>query len=206
VTKTVGIVLFPGAEELDFVGPYEVFGMFAQLFDKDWQVVTVARTAEPVRSAKGLGVVPTHTFDDCPPLDVLLVPGGFGTRTEVDNPALMDFVRRAGAAAQWVTSVCTGAFILERAGFLKGRSATTHWFSMNELRALPDVNVIEQRFVVDDNVITAAGVSAGIDMALYLVGRIAGPEVARNTQKAIEYYPEPPYAEEAAVTAGKEAS
>jgi transcriptional regulator GlxA family with amidase domain len=205
VTKTVGILLFPGAEELDFVGPYEVFGMFAQLFGKDWQVVTVAQSADPVRSAKGLSVVPTHTFDSCPPLDILVVPGGFGTRTEVDNPALMDFVRRAGASAQWVTSVCTGAFILERAGFLKSRSATTHWFSMNDLRALPDVTAVEQRLVVDGNVITAAGVSAGSDMALYLVGRIASPEVARSTQKAIEYYPEPPYGE-AAVSAGKEAS
>jgi transcriptional regulator GlxA family with amidase domain len=205
MTKTFGILIFPDVEELDFVGPIEVFGSFAKYFDKDWQVVTIAQTSEPVHAAKGLNVIPDHTFDDCPPLDVLLVPGGFGTRQEMINPAMIGFVQRAGDAAQWVTSVCTGAFILSRAGFLKGREATTHWAALNDLRAEPDVRVVEQRFVVDGNVITAAGVSAGIDMALYLVGQLTSPETARNVQKAIEYYPEPPFAEPVAASSRKEA-
>ena len=206
MTKTFGILLFPDAEELDFVGPWEVFTMFAKYFDKDWQALLVAQTREPVRAAKGMLFTPDRSFDDCPPLDVLLIPGGEGTRREVDNQALVEFVQRVGQGAAWVTSVCTGAFILRRAGFLAGRRATTHWSAMDLLRAEPGVTVVEQRFVHDGNVITAAGVSAGIDMALYLVGLLASPEVARNVQKFIEYYPEPPYAEEEAIAAGKEAS
>ncbi len=206
MTKTFGILLFPEAEELDFVGPWEVFASFAKFFDKDSQTLLVAQTREPVRAAKGMLFTPDCAFDDCPPLDVLLVPGGQGTRRQVDNEALIDFVRRAGQSASWVTSVCTGAFILRRAGFLAGRRATTHWASLDRLRAEPDVEVVEQRFVHDGNVITAAGVSAGIDMTLYLVGLLASPEVARNVQKVIEYYPEPPYEEEEAMAAGKEAS
>jgi len=206
MTRTFGILLFPDAEELDFVGPWEVFTMFGKYFDKDWQALLVAQTREPVRAAKGMLFTPDRSFDDCPPLDVLLIPGGEGTRREVDNEALVQFARRVGQGAAWVTSVCTGAFILRRAGFLAGRRATTHWSAMDMLRAEPDVTVVEQRFVHDGNVITAAGVSAGIDMALYLVGLLASPQVARNVQKFIEYYPEPPYAEEEALAAGKEAS
>ena len=205
ITKTVGILLFPDMEELDFVGPLEVLGAFAAYVDKEWQVVTIAQTAEPVRGAKGLAVVPDYSFESCPPLDVMVVPGGQGTRIEVDNKPLIDFVQRAGRQASWVTSVCTGAFILSRAGFLKGRRATTHWAAINDLRAEPDVEVVEkQRFVPDGNVITAAGVSAGIDMALYLVAQLKDVAAARLTQKIIEYYPEPPFAEEAAVAVGKE--
>jgi len=200
---TAGIVLFPDAEELDFVGPFEAFGMLAKHIDQEWSVVTVAQTRDPVLCAKGLVVVPDRAFDDCPPLDVLLVPGGQGTRVEVDNPTLIEFVQRTGAAARLVTSVCTGALVLERAGFLKGRRATTHWAAMAELRALPDVEVVEQRFVEDGNVITAAGVSAGIDMALYIIGLLKEPQIARNVQKAMEYYPEPPFADGEAELAGR---
>jgi cyclohexyl-isocyanide hydratase len=118
----------------------------------------------------------------------------------------MDFVKRTGKEASWVTSVCTGAFVLSRAGFLDGRRATTYWAVRDQLRAEPGVKeVVKERFVVDGNVITAAGVSAGIDMALYLVGQLRDVEAARLTQKLIEYYPEPPFAEEPAVAAGKEA-
>lgn len=201
--KIFGILLFPDVEVLDYAGPFEVFGMFAKFVDTDWSVVTVAQTTEPVLAIPGLRTLPDHSFDDCPPLDVLLVPGGFGTRTEVHNERLLDFVRRTGASAQWVTSVCTGALVLQAAGVLEGRKATTHWAALAELRALPGVEVVEERFVHDGNVITAAGVSAGIDMALYLIGQIKDAATARNVQKLIEYYPEPPFAEEA-VVAGKE--
>jgi len=206
MTKTIGIVLFPEAEELDFAGPYEVFGMLAKHFDQEWRIVLVAETRQPVLCAKGLRVLPDCTFDDCPALEVLLVPGGFGTRNEVDNEKLVGFVRRAGASCAWVTSVCTGAFILSRAGFLSGRRATTHWASLNELRNEPDVTVVEERFVEDGNVISAAGVSAGIDMALYLVGQVKDAATARNVQKFMEYYPEPPYAEARVAAAQKGAS
>lgn len=202
--KTLGIVLFPEVEELDFVGPLEVFGALGKYIAKDWQVVTVAETAEPVQATNGLTVVPRYTFADCPALDVLLVPGGIGTREQENNEALIQFVRTSGDEAKWVTSVCTGALILGKAGFLRGRKATTHWAALEQLRAHAEIDVVEQRFVEDGNVITAAGVSAGIDMALYLVGKLEGTEAALQVQKAIEYYPEPPFSEEQAEYARKE--
>ena len=195
-TKTLGIVLFPDVEELDFVGPLEVFGALGTYVVKDWSVVTVAQRLDLVRATNGLSVMPDHSFDDCPALDVLLVPGGVGTRQEQKNGELIAFVRRTGEAARWVTSVCTGALILAEAGFLRGRKATTHWAALNELRAQPEVEVVEQRFVEDGNVITAAGVSAGIDMALWLVGQIWDVERARFVQRVIEYDPAPPYTAE----------
>jgi transcriptional regulator GlxA family with amidase domain len=141
-----------------------------------------------------------HDFRSCPQLDLILIPGGQGTRTEVDNPALIDFVRGQAARAAWVASVCTGAFILERAGVLRGRSATTHWASLDRLRDLGTVTVQEERFVVDGNVASSAGVSAGIDMALWLVERLWGREIALNTQKMMEYYPSPPFSAEEIAT------
>jgi transcriptional regulator GlxA family with amidase domain len=203
MNKTFGILLFPDAEELDFVGPWEVLTSYAKYFDQTSRALTVAQTHEPVLANKGMRFVPDYAFDDCPPLDVLLVPGGQGTRVEVDNEPLMAFVRRVGERAEWVTSVCTGAFVLRKAGFLAGRRATTHWAVLDNLREDPQITVVQERFVHDGNVITAAGVSAGIDMALYLVGLLGGPQVARDVQTFIEYYPEPPYAEQQ-VAAGKE--
>jgi transcriptional regulator GlxA family with amidase domain len=124
---------------------------------------------------------------------VILLPGGLGSRTEMDNPRMLDFVRRAGASAQWVTSVCTGAMILHRAGFLDGRKATTHWGALNELRGLGGCEVLEGvRWVEDGNVITSAGVSAGIDMSLYLVSKLKDENAAKAVQKMMEYYPKPP--------------
>lgn len=192
-TKTLGILLFPDVEELDFVGPLEVFGALGTYVVQDWRVVTVAQRLEPVRATNGLTVIPDHSFDDCPALDVLLVPGGIGTRREQNNEDVVAFVRRRGEQARWVTSVCTGALILAEAGFLRGRKATTHWAAFDELRAQPEVEVVKQRFVKDGNVITAAGVSAGIDMALYLVGQLESRDAALAVQKAMEYYPEPPF-------------
>jgi transcriptional regulator GlxA family with amidase domain len=200
---TVGMLLFPEVEELDFVGPYEAFGMLAKHIDQEWRVALISEDGKPVTCAKDLVVQATHSFDACPPLDVLLVPGGFGTRREVDNEKLIAFVQRQGGSAQWVTSVCTGAFILERAGFLKGRRATTHWASMKELREADGVEAAEERYVVDGNVITAAGVSAGIDMALYLIGQMKDIDTARGVQMAMEYFPEPPYAEQPATVGQK---
>ncbi len=194
---TTGILLFPDAEELDFVGPFEVFTMARMGGHEDDRVVTIAERAEPVRGAKGLRVLPDHTFADAPSLDVLLVPGGQGTRKEVDNPVLVDWLRRAAADCSWVTSVCTGSYLLHRAGLTTGRRVTTHWAFCQTLREQGDVEVLEGvRYVRDGNLVTAAGVSAGIDMALWLVGQIHGVAHARQTQRFMEYDPAPPYAAE----------
>lgn len=191
---TTGIVVFDDAEELDFVGPWEVFGMAAQTNGED-RVVLIAERGGPVRCAKALRVLPDCGFADAPPLGVVLVPGGLGTRSEAENPALLDWLRRVGPGCKWVTSVCTGAFVLHAAGFLAGRRATTHWAALDDLRQLGDVTALERtRYVRDGNVVTAAGVSAGIDMALWIVGQLHGPEFARGVQKFIEYDPAPPYA------------
>jgi len=193
---TTGILLFPDAEELDFVGPWEVFTMAKGVRPED-RVVTIAQTREPVRCAKGLRVLPDHSFDDAPKLDVVLVPGGQGTRREVNNPALIEWLRKTGAQCQWVTSVCTGTLLLHEAGFAKGRRVTTHWTFIEQLRARGDVEVLERiRYVRDGNVVTSAGVSAGIDMALWLLGQIHGVTVARQVQRFMEYDPAPPYAAE----------
>jgi transcriptional regulator GlxA family with amidase domain len=188
---TTGVLLFDGAEELDFVGPWEVFTMARAEGD---QVLTIAQNDGPVTSAKGLRVLPDATFAEAPPLDVLIVPGGQGTRREVDNGALLDWVKSTAAACTWVTSVCTGSFVLHAAGLLEGRRATTHWGSIDRLRDKPDITVVDDmRFVRDGNVVTAAGVSAGIDMALWVVGQLYGIPHARTVQRWMEYDPAPPY-------------
>lgn len=190
--RTIAFVLFEDAEELDFVGPWEVLAFTAKTVPDSCTVFTVAERAGAVRCAKGLRVLADYSFDDCPAADILLVPGGMGTRREVGNPRLIAFVRRMAAGCEVVTSVCTGAFILERAGLLAGRKAVTHWASMDRLRQLGSVEVVEQRYVDTGSVITAAGVSAGIDMALHLVQRLWGAETAQRIQHGIEYYPDPP--------------
>ena len=193
----VGIVLFEGAEELDWAGPWEVFTMAALGCD-DLTVVTIAQTSGPVRCAKGLRVLPDHSFDDCPKLDLVLVPGGQGTRVEVENEALLAWLGEVARQCQWVTSVCTGSLLLHGAGLTAGRRITTHWGYVSAMRErAPDAEVLEGvRYVRDGNLVTAAGVSAGIDMSLWLVGQIFGVERARQTQRFMEYDPAPPYAAE----------
>ena len=195
MVRSIAFLIFDGAEELDFVGPWEVLTYTGRLDPDTCRAFTVAEFGGEVRCAKGMRVVADYDFDNCPAADIVLVPGGIGTRTEVDNPRLVAFLEGLGAGCEVVTSVCTGAFLLERAGFLAGRRAVTHWASMDRLRALGTVEVTETRFVDEGRVITAAGVSAGIDMALYLVGRLWGPDLALRVQKGIEYFPEPPYAD-----------
>ena len=187
---TTGILLFDDVEELDFAGPWEVLTSARKDGDV---VVTVAEHDRPVRSAKGLRVLPDHTFDTCPDLDVVLVPGGAGTRRE-DDDVLVAWLAKAAAKATWVTSVCTGSFLLWKAGVARGRTVTTHWAFVDTLRSKGDITVVDdQRFVVDDHLVTSAGVSAGIDMAFWLVGELYGEDHARDVQHHIEYYPEPPF-------------
>ena len=197
MANTIGILLFDDVEELDFAGPWEVFSATTQHLFPDDRVVTIAQELRPIRCAKGLRVLPDCDFTTAPPLDVVLVPGGQGTRREASNPTLIGWLREAGQRCQWVTSVCTGALLLHEAGFAKGRRVTTHWAFVETLRQRGDVTVLEnRRYVRDGNVVTAAGVSAGIDMALWLVGQIHGIDVARKVQRGIEYDPAPPYAAE----------
>lgn len=197
MAHTYGILLFDGVEDLDFVGPVEVFGSALKLEDSG-SLVTIAQRDAPVRTANGLRVLPDHTFATAPELDVLLVPGGQGTRREVDNPQLIEWLRKAGARCSWVTSVCTGTLLLHEAGFARGKRVTTHWGFVESLRKRGDVTVLDDvRFVRDGNLVTSAGVSAGIDMALWLIGQIHTPSFARRVQRAMEYDPAPPYTAEA---------
>jgi transcriptional regulator GlxA family with amidase domain len=196
VSFNIAFILFPDFEELDFVGPYEVFGMTSKYIDHDWRVYSVAEQRE-VRAFHGLRVIADHTFADAdaPKPDLICVPGGFGTRPGSEHEPLTSYIRRTGAAAQFVTSVCTGAFLLQSAGFLEGKRATTHWGAKKEFaERAPNTQLVDERWVHDGNVITAAGVSAGIDMALYVVGMLKSPEDARKVQRAMEYEPAPPYA------------
>ncbi len=184
-----GFLLFPDAEELDFVGPWEVIGTWSKQFGGPERCIVVSQNGGVVRCAKGLQVVADCSFVTCPPLDVLLIPGGQGTRREVDNAELIGFVQRQAAGCRHVLSVCTGAFVLQAAGLLRQRHATTHWRSLDRLRQLLEVDVLEQRFVRDGNVWTAAGVSAGIDLALAFIADQASEEIAGRVQLATEYYP-----------------
>lgn len=193
---TIGILLFDDVEELDFAGPYEVFGALRTATGRG-KLVTIAEKEGPVRCAKGLRVLPDHSFADAPALDVVLVPGGQGTRREVSNEVLIEWLRKVGADCEWVTSVCTGALLLYEAGFARGKRVTTHWAFVEELRARGDITVLDgPRYVRDGNLVTSAGVSAGLDMALWLLGQLHSPEVARRVQRGIQYDPAPPYTAE----------
>ena len=196
----VGIVVFDGAEELDFVGPWEVFTASAALRAEaevdgsaDDRVVLIAESSAPVRCAKGLRVLPDLTFADVTALDVVVVPGGRGTRREVENPLLLGWLRTVDATTTWTTSVCTGSFLLHASKVAEGRRLATHWGSEDRLAALGVDVVREARFVRDGKVVSSQGVSAGIDMALWVVGQLHSPAHARRVQRYIQYDPAPPY-------------
>jgi transcriptional regulator GlxA family with amidase domain len=199
----IGILLFDGVEELDFVGPYEVFTMTNEVFGRAGEtrphaIALLAEREAPIVCAKGMQVMPHATIAQNESLDILLMPGGQGTRREVENTALLNWIARISADAQWVTSVCTGALLLAAAGPARGKRVTTHWAFAETLRARGEVGEVLEgvRYVRDGNLVTAAGVSAGIDMALWLVGQLHGATVARQVQRAMEYDPAPPYAAE----------
>lgn len=203
MTATIGILVFDDAEELDFVGPYEVFAMTNEVFSRGGkprphEVLLLAEQDRPVTCAKGMRVVPHAEIAHHTALDVLLLPGGMGTRREVENEVLLAWIAKTAKGCQWVTSVCTGALLLTAAGPARGRRVTTHWAFIEQLRARNEAaEVLERvRYVRDGNVVTAAGVSAGIDMALWLVGQWHGAGAARAVQRAMEYDPAPPYAAE----------
>jgi transcriptional regulator GlxA family with amidase domain len=193
---TYGILVFDGVQELDFVGPWEVFQASSRRRDRADHAVLVAERPDPVRCAGGMRMLPDHTLDDHPPLEVTVVPGGAHSRIEAEmaNPAVTDWITSTAATAQWVTSVCTGAFLVRAAGVSRGRRVATERALEDELERLGDITVVrDARYVVDGGLVSSQGVSAGIDMALWLVGRLHGREHARAVMRTIQYEPAPPY-------------
>ncbi len=183
----IGFVLFPNLTQLDFTGPLQVLHRVPGA-----KTHIVAKTREPIPSDCGLSLLPTATFADCPPLDLICVPGGFGVSGAIADKPTIDFVRRQGEGAKYVTSVCTGAFVLGVAGLLEGRRATTHW-AYTGLLPLVGAKYEKARVVRDGNVFTGGGVTAGIDFALAVAAEVAGAEAAQRIQLAIEYDPAPPF-------------
>jgi len=195
--QTVGILIFDDVEVLDFAGPFEVFSRTRTVPGPEsrrsedsapFRVFTIAKTGEPVTATGGLVVVPKYGFAETPRIDLLVVPGGFGTRLLMADEETLDWIRRTAAKARQVSSVCTGALLLAKAGLLEGRRATTHWASLDLLDSLgAGVTVERSSRVVDDGVITSAGVASGIDMSFYVVETVFGRAVADETAKYIEY-------------------
>ena len=184
-----GFLIFPGMEELDLVGPWEIISLWSKFAQGPERCLMVAENPGPVICNKGMSVNPHVTFSNCPPLDFLLVPGGEDTRKEVDNQPLIRFVAGKAEQCKAVLSVCTGTFILHRAGLLSNRRATTHWASLQKLRELGDVEVVEDRIVRDGNIWTSAGISAGIDLAFEFIEYVADEKTAGKVQLGAEDYP-----------------
>ena len=195
----IAVHVFDGAEELDLVGPWEMLGVWKMLADEDpdgpdIELVSVAREAGEVTCAKGLRLVPDRTWDDLGPIDLLVYPGGRGTRAQLGDGAIRGWLHGLRATGTLLTSVCTGSLVFADAGLLDGRPATTHWASLDRLAELgTDIEVRpDDRFVDDGDVVTAAGVSAGIDVALHLVARLDSVDRAREVRRYAQYDPEPP--------------
>lgn len=183
----IGFVLFPDLTQLDLTGPFETLAMMPGA-----EMYLVSKTLDPVTSHAGLSIVPTTTYDTCPRLDILCVPGGPGTVGAMQDRALLDFLRDQAAGAQYVTSVCTGSIVLGAAGLLKGYRAGCHWSFRDQLPlfgAIPD----DGRVVFDRNRITGGGITAGIDFGLSIIRHLRGDDAARTVQLVLEYNPEPPF-------------
>jgi transcriptional regulator GlxA family with amidase domain len=198
--QNVGIFLFDDVEVLDFAGPFEVFSRTRLVPGAEsrrsedsapFAVFTVAKAAGPIRAIGGLQVIPTWAWDEAPPIDILVVPGGFGTRALLRHDETLAWIRRVAASASLVTSVCTGALLLAQNGMLRGRRATTHWAAHDLLVSIdPTIALQRDVRVVVDTIFTSAGVSAGLDMAFAVVEQLHGAEVARETARYIEYVPQ----------------
>jgi len=183
----IGFLLFPGLTQLDLTGPYEVLARLPGA-----EVHLLWKNAEPVRTEHGLELNPTTLLEACPTLDLICVPGGPGVNELLTDSEVLGFLRRTAASARWVTAVCTGALVLGAAGLLRGRRATTHWMSHQFLRDF-GATPVDERVVVDGNIITGGGVTAGIDFAFRVAAEVAGRETAETIQLAIEYDPHPPF-------------
>ena len=190
MARNVAILIFDEVEVLDFCGPFEVFAVTgARSEEKPFNVFTVAETTAAITARNGLSVNPKYSFADCPQADILLVPGGYGTRLLMHNPVVLDWIKAQAERAELVMSVCTGALLLAKAGLLEGLAATTHWAAMDLLRTAAPNTMIqpEQRFVDNGRVLLSAGISAGIDLSLHIVARLLGQDVAQETARWMEY-------------------
>ncbi len=188
--RTVAIALFDDVEVLDFAGPFEVFSVCGRRHQLDlFHVVTVSERGQAIHARNDLVVTPTHSFASLPPADIILIPGGFGTRREMKNPVMLEWVSSVGRRAELLLSVCTGALVLGAAGQLDGMRATTHFMAFDELRAAaPKAEVVEDARIVDNGrVVLSSGVSAGIDMSLHIVAKLHGDDLARETARYMEY-------------------
>lgn len=188
--RNVGILIFDDVEVLDFAGPFEVFNVSGEMITpRPFNTYTVALTPEPIRARGGLRVTPHYSADNCPPLDILLVPGGWGTRSLLDDQPTLDWIAAQAEQVELLLSVCTGSLLLGKLGLLDGLRATTHHTAFELLRELaPDTTVVEdERFIDNGTLITSGGISAGIDMALHVVKRLVGPEKQALTVKEMEY-------------------
>jgi cyclohexyl-isocyanide hydratase len=181
------MLIFPRLTQLDMTGPYEVLARLPNT-----KVQLVAHTMAPVTTDRGMQIVPTITFADCPQLDLVMVPGGPGQQDLMEDETVLAFLRKQAAGAKYVTSVCTGSLVLGAAGLLKGKRATSHWAAIEHLKPLGAIPVSE-KVVIDGNIITGAGVTSGIDFALSVAARLEGEDVARQIQLQIEYDPAPPF-------------
>ncbi len=197
--KGVGIVLFEDVEVLDFCGPFEVFSATRVNEEKrreepsPFEVLLIAENPSPITTTGGMKVLPHYTFDSCPRVDILICPGGWGTRKELKNPIMLEWLRARATGVETLAAVCTGSMLLGFAGLLDGLHATTHWRSLDWMReSFPTVTVeYGKHFVQDGRVLTSAGISAGIDMSLKVVANCFGEEIARATARHMEYpYPE----------------
>lgn len=194
-TNHIGILLFEDVEELDAVGPWEVLAHWTRSYPEDgWTVCLISRDGKPVTAAKGMVIGAQQALDGSPPLQVLIHPGGRGTRRLMADDEHLGWLRGQRDQVPLMASVCTGALVYAAAGLLRGRPVTTHWNAFDELAAAdPSVQLQRgERYVDDGDIVTSAGVSAGIDMALHLVARLAGPERASQVRRGIEYEPAPP--------------
>ncbi len=190
--KNIAIVIFDRVEVLDFAGPFEVFAAVGDWNDANvekFNVFTVAETADPITAVGGLRVLPNYTYENCPAPDVIIIPGGEGTREQMKNAALIDWVKRHEPNTTFTTSVCTGALVMATAGLLEGVRATTHYEVYDLLeKVAPNTQVIRGvRFIDNGKIITSAGVQAGMDMSLHILARLLGDEIALMTARYIEY-------------------
>lgn len=185
--RLIGMLIFPRLTQLDMTGPYEVLARVPNT-----KVLLVAKSMAPVKTDRGMEIVPTTTIAECPQLDLIMVPGGPGQQDLMEDQAVLEFLQRQARGAKYVTSVCTGSLVLGAAGLLKGKRATSHWAAIDHLKLLGAIPVSE-RVVTDGNVITGAGVASGIDFALAVAAVLEGEEVARQIQLQIEYDPDPPF-------------
>jgi transcriptional regulator GlxA family with amidase domain len=190
MARTIGILIFAGAEEMDFVGPWEVLTAAAHGKAGE-EIVLIAEHLEPVVCEKGMRVIPDYSYRDAPALDVILIPGGSGARREIENPATVNWLRAINENCSWIASVCTGSFLWVGSGLAKGYKVTTHHDYISALRDMDSAEILEGvRFVRDGRVLTAGGVMSGIEMSLWLVKELYGPETLEHTKRYIAYdYP-----------------